>query len=114
MGSYCHDADVCLSVTVYCGETAERIEMPLGMEVDVGQVTKNMKGLPDPPREGGNCPPKFRPYGVPSGPAGRASECVHACCVLQACCVARAAGLLRASVHAGCKRTSAHGNRVTS
>ena len=70
--SYCHDADVCVSVTMYCGETAERIEMPLGMGVDVGPVTKNKKGFPDPPREGENRPPqkKNRPYGVPSGPAG--------------------------------------------
>ena len=43
---------------MHCGETAERIEMPLGMEVDVGPVTKNKKGFPDPPREGGNHPPK--------------------------------------------------------
>ena len=60
---------------MYCGETAERIEMPLGTDVDVGPVTKNKKGVPDPPREGGNRPPKkkkkFRPYGVPSGPAGQ-------------------------------------------
>ena len=70
MVSYCHDADVCvsvcLSVTVYCGETAERIEMPLGMEVDVGPMTKNKKGFPDPQRERGKSPPKFRPHGVPS------------------------------------------------
>ena len=57
---------VCVSVTMYCGETAERIEMPLGMEVDVGPVTKNKKGFPDPPREGGNRPQKFRPHGLPS------------------------------------------------
>ena len=56
MVSYCHDADVCVSVTVYCGEAAERIEMPLGMEGDVGPVTKNKKGFPDPPREGGIAP----------------------------------------------------------
>ena len=42
------------SVTEYCGDTAERIEMPLGTEVDVGPVTKNKKGFLDPPREGGN------------------------------------------------------------
>ena len=35
---------------MYCGETAERIEMPLGMEVDVGPVTKNKKGFPDFPK----------------------------------------------------------------
>ena len=61
---------VCLSVTMCCGETAERMEMPLGMEVDVGPVTKNKKGFPDPPREGGNRPPPkkkiFRSHGVPS------------------------------------------------
>ena len=50
---------VCVSVTVDCGETAERIEMPLGMEVDVGPVTKNKKGFPDPPREGENRPQNF-------------------------------------------------------
>ena len=55
---------VCLFVTMHCGETGERIEMPLGMKVDVGPVTKNKKGFPDPLREGGN-PPKFPPYGVP-------------------------------------------------
>ena len=53
---------------------AERIEMPLGMEVDVGPVTKNKKGFPDPAREGGKSPPppkKNRLYGVPSKLCGR-------------------------------------------
>ena len=56
----CVSVCLCLSVTVYCGETAERIEMPLGMEVDVGPVTKNKKGFPEPPREG-DLAPKISP-----------------------------------------------------
>ena len=60
---------VCLSVTMCCGVTAERIDMPLGMEVDVGPVTKNKKGFPDAPKGRGNCPQKFCPHGLPSGPA---------------------------------------------
>ena len=55
---------VCVSVTMYCGEMAERIVMPLGMDVDVGPVTKNKKGFPDPSRKGGNRLPKFRLAGL--------------------------------------------------
>ena len=52
---------MCLSVTMDCGETAERIEMPLGMEVDVGPVTKNKKGFPDPAKGRGKSPSKISP-----------------------------------------------------
>ena len=60
---------MCLSVTVDCGETAERIEMPLGIEVDVGPVTKNKKGFPDPPfpQGKGEIAPKISPVRGGSG-----------------------------------------------
>ena len=62
MVSYCHDAVcVCLSVAVYCGETAARIEMPLGMQVDVGPVTKIPQGNGESP-----LPQKNRLHVVPS------------------------------------------------
>ena len=66
-GRLCVCLSGCLSVTVDCGETAERIEMPLGMEVGVGPGTKNKKRFPDPPREGGKSPPKISPVRGGSG-----------------------------------------------
>jgi len=43
------------------GETAERIEMPLGTEVDVGPVAASMKVFCNPPQEGANGRGKFWP-----------------------------------------------------
>jgi len=45
---------VCLSLvtTMYCGKTAEPIEMPFGMWGGVGHSHHVLDGGPDPPREG--------------------------------------------------------------
>ena len=57
----CLSYPVCLSVTlVYCGQTAGRIKMPLGMEVnlDLGDVVLDRDPAP-PPRKGWHSSPEF-------------------------------------------------------
>jgi len=55
---------VCLSVTlVYCGQTVERIRMPVGMKVGLNLGHIVLDGDPAPPRKGAQQPPTFAIYG---------------------------------------------------
>ena len=48
------------SAHVYCGQTAEWIKMPLGIEVGLGPDNIVLDGGPaPPPRKRGHAPPKF-------------------------------------------------------